>query len=85
MDKSKTLRARKIPGHVWNSHRSTIEGLRQTKELEGEDGIIMWMIKYREFKARYVLHQIRENFILNSGKQITVRDSVQEMGPPEIS
>ncbi|OAL46366.1 hypothetical protein IQ07DRAFT_590526 [Pyrenochaeta sp. DS3sAY3a] len=51
MNASEPSRARKISAEIWESHQDIIQELRQTKKLEGEDGIIAFMIQKHEFKA----------------------------------
>jgi hypothetical protein len=53
MEGDDAKRAKKIPDAVWNDHRQEIERVYQTKELQGEDGVIAWMYKNHGFKARY--------------------------------
>jgi hypothetical protein len=51
-----TIKANRIDESLWVRHRPTIERLyvKEQKKLEGENGVIAYMKKNRNFTARYV-------------------------------
>jgi hypothetical protein len=52
MDNIEATRARKKTNAEWESHRTTIQETYRTKQLEGDDGLIDFMRRQHNFKAR---------------------------------
>jgi hypothetical protein len=55
MNDMEATRAWKKTATVWDLHRSTVEELYHTKQLEGDDGVIETMRRDHGFRARYVI------------------------------
>jgi hypothetical protein len=55
MDNIEAARARKKTAAAWERNRTTIEGLYNTKHLEGDGSLMQLMERDHSFKARYVI------------------------------
>jgi hypothetical protein len=52
MDNTEATRARKKTNAEWESHRPTIQDIYRMKQLEGDDGVMDFMRRQHNFKAR---------------------------------
>jgi hypothetical protein len=59
MENVEPTRARKKTDKAWDLHHGTIEQLYQTKQLEGDDGVMELMKRDHNFRARYVVSPLR--------------------------
>jgi hypothetical protein len=59
MDNTEVARARKKVGSAWDLNRGTIEQLYQTKQLEGDDGVMELMKRDHNFRARYAVSPLQ--------------------------